>query len=133
MSDVVLITPPDRLYTQEKSILLIHPSFNLKEEFQNILLNVNQPTHVYLYDLEKNHENYWLIDVFNHVDIVIFDIDNSSPEVRSIAGYFLAKDKTFWLTNSGESMYNTISKNQIFTLDFLKHKLGGGLENETQQ
>lgn len=131
MSDVALITPPDRLYTNEYSILLIHPSAIVKEQFQNMLLETDISVHVYLYELEgEEQEPEWLIDVFQQVDLCIMDIDNASFEVRSIAGYFLSRDKTYWLTNSTESLYNKISKNQIFTLDFLVSKLGGNFEKK---
>jgi hypothetical protein len=131
MSDVVLVTPPDRLYTNEYSILLIHPSLVVKEQFQNLLLEADKPVHVYLYELhDEHHQPEWLIDVFQQVDIAIIDIDNCSHEIRDIASYFLSRNKTFWLTNSTESFYNKVSNNQIYTLDFLISKIGGNLEKK---
>ena len=124
MSDIKLVTPPDRLYTQEYSFLLICPSPIITEQFQKLLATIDIDVHVYLYDKTKNHEYEWLIDTFNQVNIVIFDIDNSDPSIRSLAGYFIARDKTYWLTNGENSVYNTISKNRIFNLDFLTDKIG---------
>lgn len=129
MTDVVLVTPPDRLYTNEYSILLVHPNLQVKEQLQNILLNADKTVHVYLYELhDENHEPEWLIDVFQQADIVVVDIDNCSYEIRDIVGYLISRDKTYWLTNSTDSFYNKISKNQIFTLDFLSSKIGEPLE-----
>lgn len=129
MSDVVLITPPDRLYTNEYSILLIHPSSIIKEQFQNVLLEINVPVHVYLYELQdEDHEPEWLIDVFQQVDMAIIDVDNCSHEIRDIVSYFMSRDKTYWLTNAANRFYTSISKNQIYTLDFLITKIGGNFE-----
>jgi hypothetical protein len=126
MSDIKVITPPDRLYTDELSFLLVYPSKKIKEEFTQLVSNFDQSIHVYLYEQnEQAHEPEWLLDVFLSVNYVIIDIDNSDPQVRSLASYFISKDKTYWLTNSTDTLYNVLSKNRIFSLDFLYQKLGG--------
>lgn len=124
MSDITLITSPDRLYTNEYSFLLIYPSSIVKEQFQNFLANNLQKFHVYLYENE-DHDVDWLIDVFNYVDTVIVDIDNCDKAIRDLTGYFIARDKTYWLTNGTGNYYTNISKNRIFDLDFLNNKIGG--------
>lgn len=128
MNDIKLVTPPDRLYTNEYSFLLIHPSQQIKEQFQAFLANIDIPCHVYLYELENDHEPEWLLDVFHSVDLNIIDIDNCSSRIRDIASYFLSKDKTYWLTNSDEKLYNIINKNRIYNLDFLNIVVGGKIE-----
>lgn len=128
MNEIKLITPPDRLYTQEISFLLIYPSKKIKEEFTSMVSNIDENIHVYLYEIDSTHEAEWLIDTFNQVNYVILDIDNCNSDIRSLASYFIAKDKTYWLTNSQDSLYNVISKNRIFSLDFLHQKLGGTVE-----
>jgi hypothetical protein len=124
MSDIKLVTPPDRLYTQEYSFLLIYPSSIIKEQFQNLIAQSNLNFHVYLYDLDTDQEYEWLLDTFNHVDTVILDIDNCKPIVRSLSSYFISRDKTYWLTNGESPVYNIISKNRIYNLDFLVDKIG---------
>jgi len=124
MSDIKLVTPPDRLYTQEYSFLLIYPSSIIKEQFQNLIAQSNLNFHVYLYDLDTDQEYEWLLDTFNHVDTVILDIDNCKPTVRSLSSYFISRDKTYWLTNGESPVYNIISKNRIYNLDFLVDKIG---------
>lgn len=131
MSDIAIITAPDILYTNEYSILLIHPNITLKHNFQNLLQELDAPTlHVYLYEQNNNPNIEWLIKVFTQVDLCIFDIDNSSKDVRDLAGYFLSRDKTYWLTNSQNSVYNSININKVYELDFLKSKLGGNIETK---
>ena len=132
MSDITLITSPDKLYTNEYRFLLIYPSSIVKEQFQNFLAKTSQQFHVYLYE-NKEHDVDWLIDVFNSVDTVIVDIDNCDNAIRDLAGYFIARDKTYWLTNGTGNYYNNISKNRIFDLDFLENKIGGQLgESESE-
>ena len=99
MTDIKLITPPDRLYTNEASILSVYPSKFVKEELQTVLLEVDIPIHLYLYEKsEDEHQYEWLVDVFQQADCVILDIDNCPPEVRDITGYFLSRDKTFFFS-----------------------------------
>lgn len=126
MSNITLITPPDKLETQELTFLLIHPSALVKDQFQDVLSTIDANIHVYLYEEGDNLE--WLLDVFHRSDVVILDIDNSSSKVRDLVSYFITKDKTFWLTNSNENCYNLISRNRIFTLDFLESIIGGKFE-----
>jgi hypothetical protein len=128
MSNIKLITPPDRLYTTEYSFLIIYPSKIVKEQLQHLLANATIPINVYLYEPEDKHEIEWLLDVFHQVDTVVIDIDNCDTRIRELASYFLSKDKTYWLTNGQESFYNIINKNRIFDLDFLTYKIGDEFE-----
>jgi len=130
MNEISLITPPDRLYTDEYSFLLIYPSQTVKEQFQELLADIDVPVHVYLYEPEENEEPEWLLDVFQSVNIAIIDIDNCSSLIRDLTGYFLSKDKTFWLTKSEGKLYNIINKHRLYNLDYLKEKIGGTLEKK---
>ena len=130
MNEISLITPPDRLYTDEYSFLLIYPSQNTKEQFQAILAEAEIPLHVYLYDLEDKEEPEWLLDIFQSVDTVIIDIDHCTPSIRDLTGYFLSKDKTFWLTKAEGKLYNIINKHRLYDLDYLREKIGGNLEKK---
>jgi len=130
MSDIKIITAPDILHTTELSFLLIQPSKIIKDQFQDLISNFDSTMHVYLFEKDTNDQVEWLLAAFHKSDIVIIDIDNSSPTIRALAGFFLSKDKTYWLTKSTDSYYNIISKNQIFGLDYLTNILGGKLENK---
>lgn len=132
MSNITIITPPDILHSQEYSILLVHPSVAVKSEFQNLISRFDFPIHVYVYN-EPIPDIAWLLSAFNVADTVIIDIDNSSSAVRDLVSYFITKDKTFWLTNSGETYYNFISNNRIFSLDFLSKIIGENIEAQQGQ
>lgn len=128
MSDIKLITPPDKIYSQEFSFLLVYPSQIVKSDFQSLISNIDFPLHVYLYENDSGENIDWLLEVFHQVDLVILDIDNCPAKIRDLVGYFITKNKTYWLTNSGENYYNKISRNRIFTLDALERILGGNIE-----
>lgn len=130
MNEISLITPPDRLYTNEYSFLLIYPSQTVKEQFQQLIAELDMPMHVYLYEPKDTEEPEWLLDVFQSVDTVILDIDNCSALIRDLAGYFLSKDKTFWLTKADGKLYNVVNKHRLYNLDYLKDKIGGTLEKK---
>ena len=72
MSDIKLVTPPDRLYTQEYSFLLIYPSLIVKDQFQQLLADIDMHVHVYLYEPDGEQEYEWLLDTFNQVDTFVF-------------------------------------------------------------
>ena len=127
MSNIKLITPPDKLYSQEFSFLLIYPNAIIKSEFQTLINQFDKPLHVYLYDKDADDID-WLLEVFHQVDLVILDLDNCSSKIRDLSAFFMTKDKTYWLTNSGENYYNKISTNRIFGLDALTTIIGGSLE-----
>jgi hypothetical protein len=130
-SNITLITPPDKINTLEDSILLIYPSKIVKDQFQQIVAEINTSLHVYLYEkTPEDHEIEWLMDIFHRSTLVLLDIDNCPSRIRDLTSYFIAKDKTFWLTNSGENFYNVISSNRTFNLDFIRNKIGESIEEE---
>lgn len=133
MSDITLVTPPDKYYGDETSILLIYPSPITKQQFNDLLSKLSVPIIVYLYELrDDGHEPEWLLDTFNTVDYVILDIDNCPSKIRDLGSYFIAKSKTYWLTNSGDNLYNVLSKNRLYNLDFLTETIGGNFEKQKQ-
>jgi len=132
MSNITLITPTDKLYTSETSILLVYPTSKIKEQLQNILAEYDCNIHIYLYELEKDHEIEWLFDVQALCDYTIIDVDNCTAVVRDLISFMISKDSTYWLTNGSGSYYNVISKKQIFDLDFLKSKIGGSIVEKQQ-
>lgn len=129
MHKITLITPPDKLFNNSYSFLLIYPGNDIKQQFQNAIAFVDQPFNVYYYeqdDLEHNVD--WLLSVCKIVDTVIFDLDNTSSRIKTLASYIIADPKTYWLTNDTESYYNKISINQVYNLDFIQTIIGEHLD-----
>lgn len=121
MSKINLITPPDKLFTNSQKFLLIYPSNDVKDQFNNLTSSYDHPIDVYLYEQEKiDHDIDWLLSMTKIADFVILDIDNCPTEIRDLASYIIANQNTFWLTNSNDSYYNKLSINRIYNLDFLQ-------------
>ena len=127
-NNITLITPPDVVHTKEYSVLLVYPSDIIKDEFNNLSKNLNQSINLYMYDCSQEHYPDWLFNITKQVDTVIVDIDNCPSQVKDIIGYILSYNKTFWLTNGEHMFYNSINRNRIYNLDFLKDTIGGPLE-----
>ena len=120
MTKINLITPPDRIFNDSKKVVLIHPSTELKNDFEQIFLkNLNEDVDIYLFEQSNPGaaEFDWLLVSIEMADAVIVDIDNCDPKTRSLVSYIISKTKTYWLTNSDQSVYNHISKNRIYNLD----------------
>lgn len=133
MNQIKIITSPDILYNDSVQILLISPSKLLQKELQEKYLAITEDdVNVYYY----NHEVYnkdevnWLLTVFKMSDITIIDIDNSPVYLKELFGFMIAKSKTYWLTNAQETVYNHISNNKIYTLDFMS-TIGGNFETKS--
>jgi hypothetical protein len=129
LNKINIITPPDKIFSDCLNILLIHPSESIKNELQNILANYENSCNIYVYENKTYDPNEidWLLTVFNVCNLCIIDLDNSSPQVRMLSSYLIAKPKTYWLTNGEDVVYTHISNNRIYDLDFMS-QLGGYFE-----
>jgi len=122
---VNVITPPDILHTQVESFLLVQPSVNIRQQFQNLIKDFERPMNVYLYDPKDvdEHDYEWLLNVCRLADYTIIDVDNLDTVVKNLASYMISLPKTFWLTNDEVTPYNKLSINRIYNLDWLYEKL----------
>lgn len=132
MTKFKIITPPDIVYEDCLNLLLINPTQTLLQNLQTeVLGNFPQDMNIYLY--EKNcyikEDIDWLLKVFYFCNIVIVDIDNTPNDNKLLLSYFIAKTKTYWLTNAVDCVYNHLSSNRIYNLSFLTN-LGGTIEKE---
>jgi len=110
------------LFNDSLQILLVYPSKQIQDELQNkFLANTNADVNLYVYDkpVYTKDEVDWMLSVFKQCDIAIIDVDNTSPWARDILSYMIAKNKTYWLTNSQDSVYNSLSNNKVYNLEFL--------------
>lgn len=125
MSSINIITPPDFLYNQALSFLLIRPSKDVRIQFENLLKKYEGPLNVYLYDPQADNEvDYkWLLATSKMVDFTILDIDNLNIIERNLVGFFVSMPNTFYLTKDELTPYNMISVNRIYNLDWLYDKL----------
>lgn len=131
MNNINVITAPDIIYSDTLSILAVHPSKAITQELQDQLSGYPGSCNVYIYEdnTEEPSSIDWLLNVFKLSNVVILDLDNASPKVRTLSSYFIAKPKTYWLTNSTETVYTHLSRNRVYNLDFMSN-LGGYFETE---
>ena len=126
MSKIHIITPPDSLLNDSLQLLLVYPSKQIQDEIQqDFLSNTKQNVNLYFYDkpVYDKSDVEWLIKIFKICDVAIIDVDNTSPWARDLLSYMIAKPKTYWLTNSQDSVYNILSNNKVYDLAFLS-KIG---------
>lgn len=130
MTTINLITPPDKIYSDAVSLLLIFPKSDLQKQIQNdILPSVSGPLNVYLYDKPNytKEDIDWLLSIVTLSDLIIIDVDNCQPYVKDLLSYIIAKPKTYWLTNATDTVYTHLSSNRIYNLSILRN-LGGSIE-----
>lgn len=122
MNKINLITPPDILPNDSYQLLVMYPSKTLQKELQETFLSKAEfSVNVYYYDkLNYNNDDVnWLLTIFKLCDTAIIDVDNVAPYAKDLLSYMIAKDKTYWLTNTQNSVYNNLSNNRVFTLEFM--------------
>lgn len=130
---IFIITPPDKLFNQNKDILMIHPSTRIKEEMQELIRKSNKGQNIYIYDLdEESHDLEWLLTISKVADIIVLDVDNCSPTVRLLVSYIISLPHTYWLTNEDKSCYTLLNPNRIYHLDIIENLIGGTVEESTQ-
>lgn len=126
---ITLITPPDKVFNQSTSCLLIYPSNSVKEQAQTILNNAVGHRNVYMYSVSDDESDIdWLLSIAKMSDVVILDLDNCSRHVKMLAAYIISLPQTYWLTNEDKWLYNKLSPNRIYGLDVIEHLIGGSLE-----
>lgn len=125
MSNINIITPPDFLYNQALSFLLVRPSKDVRVQFENLMKKYEGPLNVYLYDpqTEEDVDYKWLLATTKIVNYTILDIDNINSIEKNLVGYFVSLPNTFYLTNDEVTPYNMLSVNRIYNLDWLYEKL----------
>lgn len=115
MPDIYLVTPPDKLFNQNYSILLVYPSNELKSEVQDILSHKTQQINVYLYDPPNENSNIpWLLEAHRMCDLVMLDIDFVEFHVREIVSYMISFTNTYWKSQGENLLYNKLSCNRFF-------------------
>jgi hypothetical protein len=124
LNKINIITPPDILFNDAYTMLLVYPSKPLQEELQDTFLSsTKMDVNVYYFD-QANYTKQdvdWLLNIFKMSELTIVDVDNTAPWAKDLLGYMIAKTKTYWLTNGQDSVYNSLSNNKVYNLDFMSN------------
>jgi hypothetical protein len=130
LGKINLITPPDSLFNNNPSYLLIKPSTRIKMQFQTLLSSFDEDINVYVYDINEA-DIAWMLNAANQVDFIIIDIDNCDPITKNFISILLTNSRTFYMTDDEVTPWNLISRNRIFNLDWIKEALDSlGEEDE---
>jgi hypothetical protein len=135
LGKINLITPPDKLFNDTESYLLVKPSQYVKEQFQTLLSYSFEDINVFILD-ETDHDIEWMLSVATHVDYVIIDVDNCDLTTQKFITFMLAQPNAHYLTSDEITPYKLISRNRIYNLDWikqLKDQLEGDDEEETDE
>jgi hypothetical protein len=124
MSDIKLITPPDRIYDRAYTVLLVHPSEAIKYQLQEAIRTSNKHYNIYIYDINTDEHYNWLFDVHLTSDITIVELDNLPENLKCIESYLISFPNTYWITQGENPLYNKISSNRIYTLEEVKVHIG---------
>ena len=124
MSDIKIITPPDRIYDRAYTVLLVHPSEAVKYQLQEAIRTSNKHYNIYIYDINTVEHYNWLFDVHLSSDITIVELDNLPENLKCIESYLISFPNTYWITQGENPLYNKISSNRIYTLEEVKVHIG---------
>jgi hypothetical protein len=122
LGKINLITPPDKLFNNNLSYLLVKPSTKIKMQFQTILSSIVNDLNVFIYDQEESNIE-WLLSVAGQVDEVVIDIDNCDPTTKHFISLLLAEPNVYYITNDELTPWGLISKNRIYDLDWIVTRL----------
>lgn len=122
LGNITLITPPDKLFNLNVSYLLVKPSTHIKQQFQTILSQSIDDINVFIYDVE-DIDTGWLLSVAQQADVVIIDVDNCDSITQKFITFMLAQPNSHYITSDEITPYNLISKNRIYSLDWIVEQL----------
>lgn len=125
MSDITVITPPDKIFNQKFNIFLLYPSDKIKSDLQELLAEGTQKVNVYIYENTDEHDIDWLLSVQKMSDTTIVELEQLPSEVKQLESYLVSQSNTYWLTKGENIWYNKLSVNRIYDINFLQHKIGG--------
>lgn len=116
LGKINIVTPPDKLFNLNPSLLLVNPSLAVKQQMQKYLSCSIDEVNVFVYD-DTDHDLDWLLSVHFRADVTVIDIDNCDPITKLFVTYMIAHPETYYISNDEITPYGLISKNRIYDLD----------------
>jgi hypothetical protein len=111
-NSIKIITPPDLIFDQAESILIVCPSTELKKSLEEYLVNHEDAVNIYLFNNETNIK--WLLITAKMSDIIIVDIDNCDENVSHFLGYLLTLPNTYYKCEHKKVEWELINQNRFF-------------------
>lgn len=111
-----IITEPDFLHNDSKSIMLVNLQSEHRTWFNDWLKNNDQHVNIYI-GSEQN--TGWNFNVADLADVIIINLDDMPAPLCFFAGIFVRRPKTYYFTNGYINDWKSISNNRIFDFNFL--------------
>lgn len=90
----VLVTPPDRYYSEAFNILLVDFDWGLTEAIINPLRSANVTLAIHAY-ISSDSDPAWLIDVASSSDIVLMDLSKTTNN-DIVKGHIISKENVWY-------------------------------------
>lgn len=132
LGKITVITPPDKLFNLTLSYLLVKPSLHVKQQFQTILSKSIDDINVFIYDQDESDID-WLLSVAMQADVVIIDVDNCDTITKQFITFMIAQPNAHYITNDEITPYSLISKNRIYSLDWIVDQLKDSEDEEDEE
>jgi len=121
MSDINLITPPDKLFNTNLDILLVYPRDRINAELQEKIKQADININVYIYNLlDSEHNIDWLLSVAKTSKFVLLDIDGMPEMLTPLISLLIANPNCYWMQDVSSNILSYISHKQVYDLTFLK-------------
>ena len=121
MKAINVITAPDIIRHRSYKILLLYPNTDIQTQLQEQIGDWDYPIDIYMYDGEALD---WLLNVFEMCDVCVINFDDCDTLTRDLMSYLISFPKTYWLTKAENIVYNKLSLNRVYNLDFIQSLIG---------
>lgn len=112
-STVKVITSPDILFDQTKSVLVVQPGPDLKKKLEEYLAETNTNVNVYIFS-DADTDIKWLLTVAKIANYVILDIDNASSLVAHFMSYLVSFSNTYYKTEHMKAPWDLLNQNRFY-------------------
>jgi hypothetical protein len=117
-NSIKIITPPDLVFDQTESMLLVCPSTELKKALEEHLTTREEAVNIYLFTNEMDIK--WLLTTAKMSDVIIIDIDNCGANVSHFLGYLLTLHNTYYKCEHMQVQWNLLNQNRFFDFPNIK-------------
>lgn len=109
---IKIITPPDVIFDQSTSIVLICPSTDTKKYLENFIAKIDDHLNVYVYNNDNNIQ--WLLAQCRMSNYIIVDIDNCDNKTNQFLSYILSLPNTYYRTEHMKAPWDLLNKNRFY-------------------
>ena len=121
MKAINVITAPDIIRHRAYKLLLLYPNAEIQSQLQEQIEQWDYPIDIYMYNGEALD---WVLNVFEMCDVCVINFDDCDTQTRDLMSYLISFPKTYWLTKAENIVYNKLSLNRVYNLDFIQSLIG---------